>query len=188
MLFIRIVWSLITSYVLYLSVILMYCFTAILAWIHTVVHAKTKRKIKFLKSSYSRWPRSRPELPASDLKYQDQSLDQHLIQYSVKNEDTENKTLNYTGVVVYVRKTLTFIVSREPRKRRPNALQVPLPRRLSWPCVSDLQSIYKAESWQRAVTLDDSTPQCRLCENRCGVSTSLLRSRHHRQVKLAVKT
>jgi hypothetical protein len=24
------------------------------------------------------------------------------------------------------------------------------------PCVSDLQSIYKAESWQRAVTLDDS--------------------------------
>ncbi len=49
-----------------------------------------------------------------------------------------------------------FNVSREPRKRRPNALQVPLPRRLSWPCVSDLQSIYKAESWQRAVTLDDS--------------------------------
>jgi hypothetical protein len=79
-------------------------------------------------------------------------------------------------------------LSREPRKRRPNALQVRLPRRLSWPCVSDLQSIYKAQSWQRAVTLDDSTPQCRLCENRCGVSTSLLHSRHHRQVKLAVKT
>jgi hypothetical protein len=81
-----------------------------------------------------------------------------------------------------------FYLSREPRKRRPNALQVPLPRRLSWPCVSDLQSIYKAESWQRAVTLNDSTPQCRLCENRYGVSTSLLLSRHHRQVKLAVKT
>ncbi len=79
-------------------------------------------------------------------------------------------------------------LSREPRRRRPNALQVPLPRRLSWPCVSDLQSIYKAESWQRAVTLDDSTPQWRLCENRCGVSTSLLRWSHHRQVKLAVKT
>ncbi len=79
-------------------------------------------------------------------------------------------------------------LSREPKKRRPNALQIPLPRRLSWPCVSDLQSIYKAESWQSAVTHDDSTPQCRLCENRCGVSTSLLRSRHHRQVKLAVKT
>jgi len=43
-------------------------------------------------------------------------------------------------------------------------MQVPLPRRLSWPCVSDLHTIYKAESWQRAVTLDDSTPQCRLCE------------------------
>ncbi len=67
------------------------------------------------------------------------------------------------------------LLSREPRKRRPNALQVSLPRRLSWPCVSDLQSIYKAESWQRTVTLDDSTPQWRLCENRCGVSTSLLR-------------
>ena len=79
-------------------------------------------------------------------------------------------------------------VSREPRKRRPKHARIAPPCRLNWPCVSDLQSIYKAESWQRAVTLDDSTPQCRLCENRCGVSTSLLRSRHHRQVKHAVKT
>ncbi len=45
-----------------------------------------------------------------------------------------------------------FKVSRKPRKRRPNALQVPPPRRLSWPCVSDLHSMYKAESWQRAAT------------------------------------
>jgi hypothetical protein len=37
-------------------------------------------------------------------------------------------------------------LSREPRKRRPNALQVPPPRRLSWPCVSDLRTMYKAES------------------------------------------
>ncbi len=49
-------------------------------------------------------------------------------------------------------------VATVPRaqKKKTNALQVPLPRRLSWPCVSDLQSIYKAESWQRAVTHDDS--------------------------------
>ncbi len=50
------------------------------------------------------------------------------------------------------------IVLTVPRaqKKKTNALQVPLPRRLSWPCDSNLQSIYKAESWQRAVTLDDS--------------------------------
>ncbi len=29
-------------------------------------------------------------------------------------------------------------LSLEPRKEKTNALQVPLPRRLSWPCVSDL--------------------------------------------------
>ncbi len=50
-----------------------------------------------------------------------------------------------------------FMYVPRAQKKKTNALQVPLPRRLSWPpCVSDLQSIYKAESWQRAVTLDDS--------------------------------
>jgi hypothetical protein len=29
-----------------------------------------------------------------------------------------------------------------------------------------LASMYKAESWQRAVTLDNSTPQCRISELR----------------------
>jgi hypothetical protein len=51
------------------------------------------------------------------------------------------------------------ILSREPRKRRPKHARIAPPCRLNWPCVSDLQSIYKAESWQRAVTLGDSTPQ-----------------------------
>jgi hypothetical protein len=52
------------------------------------------------------------------------------------------------------------------QKKKTNALQVPLPRRLSWPCVSDLQSIYKAESWQRAVTLDN--PNSGLTQYECG--------------------
>jgi hypothetical protein len=51
------------------------------------------------------------------------------------------------------------MLSREPRKRRPKRARIAPPRRLNWPCVSDLQSIYKVESWQRAVTLGDSTPQ-----------------------------
>ncbi len=38
----------------------------------------------------------------------------------------------------------TFVVTvPRAQKKKTNALQVPLPRRLSWPCVSDLQSIYK---------------------------------------------
>ncbi len=49
----------------------------------------------------------------------------------------------------------SILVVPRAQKKKTNALQVPLPRRLSWPCVYDLQSIYKAESWQRAVTLDD---------------------------------
>ncbi len=79
-------------------------------------------------------------------------------------------------------------LSHEPRKRRPNAMQVPPPRRLSWPCVSNLHSMYKAESWQRAATLDNSTPQWRMCKIRVWSYNPLLRSRHHRHVKLAVKT
>jgi len=51
---------------------------------------------------------------------------------------------------------LLLSVSREPRKKRPKHARIAPPCRLNWPCVSDLQSIYKAESWQRAVTLDDS--------------------------------
>ncbi len=35
---------------------------------------------------------------------------------------------------------LIHIVPRA-QKKKTNALQVPLPRRLSWPCVSDLQLI-----------------------------------------------
>jgi hypothetical protein len=38
------------------------------------------------------------------------------------------------------------------------------------------------------VTLDDSTPQCRFLEIRVWPYNPLLRLRHHRQVKLAVKT
>jgi hypothetical protein len=57
---------------------------------------------------------------------------------------------------------LEIEVSREPRKRRPKHARIAPPCRLNWPCVSDLQSIYKAESWQRAVTLGDSTPQKRI--------------------------
>jgi hypothetical protein len=49
-------------------------------------------------------------------------------------------------------------------------------------------SMYKAESWQRAVTLDKSTPQCRISEIRVWSYNPLLRLRYHRQVKLAVKT
>ncbi len=51
-----------------------------------------------------------------------------------------------------------------------------------------LASMNKAESWQRAVTLDNSTPQCRMCKIRVWPYNPFLRSRHHRQVKLAVKT
>jgi hypothetical protein len=51
-----------------------------------------------------------------------------------------------------------------------------------------LASMYKAESWQCAATLDNSTPQCRMCKIRVRPYNPLLRSRHHRQVKLAVKT
>jgi hypothetical protein len=50
-----------------------------------------------------------------------------------------------------------------------------------------LASMYKAESWQRAVTLGNSTPQFRISEIRVWSYNPLLRSRHHRQVKLAVK-
>jgi hypothetical protein len=49
-------------------------------------------------------------------------------------------------------------------------------------------TMYKAESWQRAVTLDNSSPQCRIGEIRVWPYNPLLRSRHHSQVKLAVKT
>jgi hypothetical protein len=38
------------------------------------------------------------------------------------------------------------------------------------------------------VTLDDSTPQCWFLEIRVWPYNPLLHSRHHRQVKLAVKT
>jgi hypothetical protein len=64
--------------------------------------------------------------------------------------EPEEKSLEEGGHTVFRQ-----VVPRA-QKKKTNALQVPLPRRLSWPCVSDLQSIYKAESWQRAVTLDDS--------------------------------
>ncbi len=38
------------------------------------------------------------------------------------------------------------------------------------------------------VTLDDLTPQCRMCKIRVWPYNPLLRSRYHRQVELAVKT
>ncbi len=76
-----------------------------------------------------------------------------LMATSMGSEDTAKSCLD---LVALLRQNK---VSREPRKRRPNALQVPPPRRLSWPSVSDLHSMYKAESWQRAATLDNSTPQ-----------------------------
>ena len=63
------------------------------------------------------------------------------------------------NIIIAVPYGTAHSLSREPRKRRPKHARIAPPCRLNWPCVSDLQSIYKAESWQRAVTLGDSTPQ-----------------------------
>ncbi len=57
-------------------------------------------------------------------------------------------------------------LSREPQKKktqtRANCSAPPTQQAL---CLR-LASMYKAESWQRAVTLDNSTPQCRISEIR----------------------
>ncbi len=43
-------------------------------------------------------------------------------------------------------------------RRRPKCDRITPSHPLSWPCVSDLL-LFKGESWLRAETLDDSTPQ-----------------------------
>jgi hypothetical protein len=50
-------------------------------------------------------------------------------------------------------------------RRRPKCDQIAPSHPLSWPCVSDLL-LLKGESWLRAETLDDSTPQWRISELR----------------------
>jgi hypothetical protein len=50
-------------------------------------------------------------------------------------------------------------------KRRPKCDRIAPSHPLSWPCVSDLL-LLKGESWLRAETLDDSTPQRRISELR----------------------
>jgi hypothetical protein len=54
------------------------------------------------------------------------------------------------------------VLSREPQKKktytRANCSAAPTQQAL---CLR-LALMYKAESWQRAVTLDNSTPQCRI--------------------------
>ncbi len=52
------------------------------------------------------------------------------------------------------------------RWRRPKCGLITPPHLLSWPCVSDLLTDLKGESWLRAVTLNDSTPQWRISELR----------------------
>ncbi len=51
------------------------------------------------------------------------------------------------------------------RWRRPKCDRITPPHPLSWPCVSDLL-LLKRRELLRAVTLDDSTPQCRISELR----------------------
>jgi hypothetical protein len=80
------------------------------------------------------------------------------------------------------------LVSREPQKKKTQARADSSAAPTQQALCLRLASMYKAESWQRAVTLDNSTPQCRISEIRVWSYNPLLRSRHHRQVKLAVKT
>ncbi len=51
------------------------------------------------------------------------------------------------------------------RWRRPKCDRIAPSHPLSWPCVSDFLQL-KGESWLRAETLDDSTPQWRISELR----------------------
>jgi hypothetical protein len=81
-----------------------------------------------------------------------------------------------------------LMLSREPQKKKTQARADSSAASTQQALCLRLASMYKAESWQRAVTLDNSTPQCRISEIRVWSYNPLLRSRHHRQVKLAVKT
>ncbi len=48
--------------------------------------------------------------------------------------------------------------------RRPKCDRITPPHLLSWPCCLRFALMYEAKSWQHAVTLDNSTPQWRLCD------------------------
>ena len=52
----------------------------------------------------------------------------------------KEKEPSYCTMIPYEKEDDTVYVLRA-QKKKTNALQVPLPRRLSWPCVSDLQLI-----------------------------------------------
>ncbi len=49
-------------------------------------------------------------------------------------------------------------LSRKSGEEKTKCDRIALSHPLSWPCVSDLL-LLKGESWLRAETLDDSTPQ-----------------------------
>jgi hypothetical protein len=57
----------------------------------------------------------------------------------------ERSYKGYLGFLVtdFLKSVMMYSKGAVPRaqKKKTNALQVPLPRRLSWPCVSDLQLI-----------------------------------------------
>jgi hypothetical protein len=72
----------------------------------------------------------------------------------------EKRVLMPTALASHWLKDLQIVgLSREPRKRRPKRARIAPPRRLNLALCLRLASIYKDESWQRAVTLGDSTPQ-----------------------------
>ena len=79
-------------------------------------------------------------------------------------------------------------MSREPQKKKTQARADSSAAPTQQALCLQLASMYKAESWQRAVTLDNLTPQCRISELRLWSYELFIAFRHHRQVKLAVKT
>ena len=72
----------------------------------------------------------------------------------------------FHGREYFMGANMSWVLSREPQKKetqtRANCSAAPTQLAL---CLG-LASMYKAESWQRAVTLDDSTPQRRISELR----------------------
>ncbi len=66
------------------------------------------------------------------------SMDQYNRSWSVRIMELQLSAEDEANPFRLVKTIYTKVVPRA-QKKKTNALQVPLPRRLSWPCVSDLQ-------------------------------------------------